>query len=384
MKNRLNGLDTLRALAIALVMLYHLNGRLPESLAWGRRIGWMGVDLFFALSGYLIGSQLLRPVHAGEPVSLRDFYRKRAYRILPAYLVVLAVYVVWPAGREANGISPLWEFLTFTENLFVDYAKNQAFSHVWSLCVEEHFYLVLPLLVLWLSKKASVGKTVAVMLLFVALGIVMRSYTLVHVLWKLSPQEDIYSVRYIERVYYPTWARLDGLIAGVGLALMRIFRPVWWVAMTRWASAVLVGGVALVGCSVWMFYDRFDSNSGVAAVSTVIGFPVMSLGMAMMVAAAADARCWFGRWRVPGARVVATLAFSLYLTHKEVVSVVNEHLPNWAGERTWAAAVLYVGSSLLVAGVLYLGVERPFLKLRDWRERRTVDVDVEARIEPAL
>lgn len=385
MKNRLNGLDTLRALAIAMVMLYHLNGRLPESVAWGGKVGWMGVDLFFVLSGYLIGSQLLRPVHEGRPVSLKDFYHKRAYRILPAYLVVLAVYVAWPAGREANGMSPLWEFLTFTENLFVNYAKNQAFSHVWSLCVEEHFYLVLPLLVLWLSRRASVGKTVAVMLLFVALGIAMRSYALVHVLRRMSPEDDpLYGVRYIESVYYPTWARLDGLIAGVGLALVRIFRPTWWVAMTRWASAVLVGGVALVGCSVWMFYDRFDSNTGVAAASTVIGFPVMSLGMAMMVAAAADARCWFGRWRVPGARVVATLAFSLYLTHKEVVSVVNEHLPNWAGERTWAAAGLYVLSSLLVAAVLYLGVERPFLKLRDWRERRTVDVDVEARVEPAL
>ena len=65
--------------------------------------------------------------------------------------------------------------------------------------------------------------------------------------------------------------------------------------------------------------------------------------------------------------------------------MVNEHQPNWAGELTLAAAVLYVGSSLLVAGVLYLGVERPFLKLRrDWRERRTVDVDVKARVEPAL
>ena len=147
-------------------------------------------------------------------------------------------------------------------------------------CVyEEHFYLVLPLLVLWLSRRACVGKTVAVMLLFVALGIVMRSYALVHVLRRMSPEDDpLYGVRYIESVYYPPWARLDGLIAGVGLALMRIFRPVWWAAMTRWASAVLIGGVALLGCSVWMFYDRFDSNTGVAATSTVIGFPCDVVG----------------------------------------------------------------------------------------------------------
>jgi peptidoglycan/LPS O-acetylase OafA/YrhL len=103
------------------------------------------------------------------------FYRKRAYRILPAYLVVLAVYLAWPGWREDAGMSPLWEFVTFTENLFVDYGKNHAFSHVWSLCVEEHFYLVLPLIVLVLSRRPAVWKTVAVLGVFFVLGLVVRT-----------------------------------------------------------------------------------------------------------------------------------------------------------------------------------------------------------------
>src|ERR1700677_1500492 len=90
--NRLPGLDTLRALAIAEVMVFHLRGLLPDAFQPIARFGWMGVDLFFVLSGYLIGSQLLKPVRDGRRVSLLGFYRKRAYRILPVYLVVLALY----------------------------------------------------------------------------------------------------------------------------------------------------------------------------------------------------------------------------------------------------------------------------------------------------
>ena len=136
-------------------MLYHQRGFLPDALQPTARFGWAGVDLFFVLSGYLIGAQLLRPLREGRPLGVAGFYRRRAYRILPAYLVVLGLYVVWPLWHEATGMSPLWEFLTFTENLFVDYSRNYAFSHVWSLCVEEHFYLLLPWLVLLLARRPS-------------------------------------------------------------------------------------------------------------------------------------------------------------------------------------------------------------------------------------
>jgi peptidoglycan/LPS O-acetylase OafA/YrhL len=134
-----------------------------------------------------------------------------------------------------------------------------------------------------------------------------------------------------------------------------------------------------------MFWDRFTSDTGVAAVSSVIGFPVLSVGLAMWVCAAADARCWLGRWRVPGAKWVAMFAYSLYLTHKEVAHVVEGWWPRLLDARDWRCVPVYGVSCLAVGAVLYYAVERPFLKLRDRREGRGAEgVDVEARAEPAL
>jgi peptidoglycan/LPS O-acetylase OafA/YrhL len=378
---RVAGLDTLRAVAIVAVMAFHLSGRLPVAFDVAGRFGWMGVDLFFVLSGYLIGLQLLREARDGRGVGLGDFYRRRAYRILPAYLVVLGMYAVWPGWHEGRGMSPLWEFLTLTENLFVDYGKNHAFSHVWSLCVEEHFYLLLPLVVMAMMRRARVWVVVSVLVGLVACGMAVRWYELEHVLRPLAVTEDGFGVKYIERIYYPTYSRLDGLLAGVGLALVRVFRPGWWVEWTGRANGLLVGGAALVGTAVWMFWNRGESVTGVAAASTVVGFPLLSVGLAMWVVGASDAGCWLGRCKVPGARVVAMLAFSLYLTHKEVAHVVAEAWPSVMEARDWRCVPVYAVSCLAVAAVLYLGVERPMLWLRDKRARR---VDVEVLTEPAL
>ena len=89
--NRLPGLDLMRAIAVVWVMLFHsfLVGGLGEDFAWLSRFGWVGVDIFFVLSGYLIGTQVLKPLAAGARLSFGDFYRRRAYRILPAFAVVL-------------------------------------------------------------------------------------------------------------------------------------------------------------------------------------------------------------------------------------------------------------------------------------------------------
>ena len=376
---RLPGLDTLRALAIIVVMPFHLDGLLPDIVSPIERFGWMGVDLFFVLSGYLIGSQLLKPVCDGDRISLLDFYRKRAYRILPVYLVVLALYELWPLWREAPGISPLWQFLTFTENFFIDYSVNHAFSHVWSLCVEEHFYLLLPVIVLVLSRRAAAWKTFVVLAFFVALGVAIRSYEYFHVLLPMGRNTDGFGVRYIERIYYPTYTRLDGLLAGVALALMRTFRPGWWSALLQRANWLLAGGVALMACTLWIFADRLGP------VGTVIGFPLMAIAMALLVMAAADRRSWFGRVRVPGAKPVATLAYSLYLTHKEIAHLDELWLPKVMDARDWRSVCVLVVSCLAVAGLFYLAIERPFLALRDRREGLPVtNLDQEARIEPAL
>jgi peptidoglycan/LPS O-acetylase OafA/YrhL len=378
-RDRLAGLDTLRGLAIVAVMIFHLQWRLPDGFKVIGRFGWMGVDLFFVLSGYLIGSQLLKPLRDGREVSLLGFYRKRAYRILPLYLVVLALYVFWPRWREETGISPVWEYLTFTENFFVDYWDNQAFSHVWSLCVEEHFYLLLPVIVLVLAKKPAMWKMVSVLALFVLLGLGMRSYEYFHVLLPMGRGAERFATDYIERIYYPTYTRLDGLLAGVALALVRMFRPAWWEALLRRANWLLLGGVGLLACVIWIFTDRFGR------VGTVVGFPLMAIAMAMLVAVGSDTRCWFGQMRVPGAKLIAMLAYSLYLTHKEIAHLDELYLPRLMAPANWFSALLIGASCLAAAAILHFAVERPFLAFRDRREGRgTEKVDVEARTEPAL
>ena len=380
---RLPGLDTLRALAIVAVMLFHLWLLLPTSLFPAARFGWMGVDLFFVLSGYLIGLQVLRPYTRGERPSLLEFYRRRIYRILPAYLFVLCLYFTVSGWRESEGISPLWQFLTFTENLFVDYSVHQAFSHVWSLCVEEHFYLVLPLLVLWMMRKPSFRRTATVLGLVVFFGMAVRAYVLIHTLRPLGL--DDFPLAYIEDIYYPSYTRLDGLLVGVTLALLQRFRPEWWASAMQRGHLMLMSGVALIGTAVWLFADRFSSLTGVAAWGTVIGFPVLSLGLGLLVASSVSRNGLLSRFRVPGASLLATLAFSLYLIHKEIVHLDRRFFPVLTAGRDAKAMLVYGISCVVAAAILHLGVERPFLQLRDRAERpATQTIERQMRDELAL
>ena len=354
---RLPGLDTLRAVAILAVMLFHTNGLQPLVLQPLGDFGWMGVDLFFVLSGYLIGSQLLKPYTRNQRPSLADFYRRRAFRILPAYLAVLALYCFWPAWREAPNIAPAWQFLTFTLNLLIDYSHDHAFSHAWSLCVEEHFYLILPILTLSLmrrpdSARTRTRRTAAILLTLVAAGIALRAFILIHILRPIGLESPHFGPTYIETLYYPTWVRLDALLAGVTLALLKLFRPAQWSRIAARGHSLLLSGLAL--------------------------------GLAALVASALSHNGWLARIRIPGAQLVATLAFSLYLTHKEIVHLTRHALPTLTEDNTWHALPIYAVACLAGAAILYLAIERPFLQLRDRLDHRREPIDQELRDEPAL
>lgn len=361
-RSRLPGLDLLRAIAVVWTMLFHsfLVGGLGEEWEWLSRYGWMGVDLFFVLSGYLIGSQVLKPLARGARLDFGDFYLRRAFRILPAFWAVLAVYLLWPGFREAPGMEPWWKFVTFTVNLSIDYASNAAYSHAWSLCVEEHFYLIFPLLAWWLTRKPATWKFAATCALIVLGGIALRSAIWLH-FDALDPDRPWF----VEDIYYPTWNRLDGLVAGVALATLHVFRPQAWQRLRAYANVALLAGLAVMALALWLFRDR------VGLLGNSIGWPVLSLGLALLVFAGAGRDSVIGRWHVPGAAWLAAVSYSLYLVHKPVFHLVESAFGVPLEGKGVIAFAVYGIASLLAAALLHYAVERPFLQLRGRMLRRS-------------
>jgi peptidoglycan/LPS O-acetylase OafA/YrhL len=369
--HRIPGLDLLRAAAIVSVICTHawVAGGMGYGFGWIEHYGWMGVDLFFVLSGYLIGRQVLVRFKQDGDLDLKAFYRKRAYRILPAYLTVVALYFCFPFLREQEAIQPLWQFLTFTMNLFVNQDTMHAFSSAWSLCVEEHFYLVFPVAVIAIAPRANARRLITIFLGVVLFGLLWRGLAW----WQSSAIAsdgsgvwEMNSRRYMELVYYPTYARLDGLLAGVALAILSVYRTVLWERMQRHPDWLALLGVATVGFAVWIFRDIFTFAACVA------GFPILSLGLALLVVSATSPGGLLATARVPGASWIAAISYSLYLSHKAVLKLASRHLPASISNHGILTFTCCLAVALVAAAVLHYLVERPFLRLRDRAGRRTV------------
>jgi peptidoglycan/LPS O-acetylase OafA/YrhL len=362
---RAPGLDLLRAVAIGVVMLYHLSSH-DINVAGPGQHGWMGVDLFFVLSGYLIAWPVWRNLAAGRTPDWAGFVVGRALRILPAYLAVLALYIVLPAWREAEAMPPVWQFITFTMNVLPDHLTQRAYSHAWSLCVEEHFYLLFPLVAGLLGRRGrmpGVVATVAGAILLFGAGMLLRDWQWRHAIGPhLAPGGDAARAidGYVGTIYSPTWTRLDGLLAGVVLAAMRAFRPAWWARVLSHGWLLLGTGLALVGAAT-----RIDP---VSRGGTVFLYPLVALGCACLLLGALSPRTPLGRRALPGVRTLAVLSFSLYLTNRQVYARLGDVAGDLAAQAPVAAFFLFNGAALAVAALLYVAVERPGLRLRArWR-----------------
>ena len=369
--HRIPGLDLLRAAAIVSVICTHawVAGGMGYGFGWIEQYGWMGVDLFFVLSGYLIGRQVLMRFKQDGGVDLKSFYRQRAYRILPAYLTVVALYFCFPLLREQEAIQPLWQFLTFTMNLFVNQNTMHAFSSAWSLCVEEHFYLVFPVAVITISPWANARRLIAIFLGVVLFGLIWRGLAW----WQSSALAidgsgvwEMNSRRYMELVYYPTYARLDGLLSGVALAILSIYQTVLWERMQRHPNRLALLAAATVGFAGWIFRDIFTLAACVA------GFPILSFGLALLVVSATSPRGVLATIRVPGASWVAAISYSLYLSHKAMLKLASRYLPAFLSQHGILTFTCCLAVALVAAAFLYYVVERPFLLLRDRTARRTM------------
>ncbi|KSB90924.1 hypothetical protein AS593_05030, partial [Caulobacter vibrioides] len=341
----------------------------PEPLATIRPFGWLGVDVFFVLSGYLIGAQLLKGIAAGAGVDFKRFWTSRAFRILPAFLVVLALYFLLPGFSDGKAIQPLWRFLTFTMNFGLDYRVAGAFSSAWSLCVEEHFYWLLPPLVLVLARARGAGAAVAVGVAVILGGMALR--------WGIwhGPAADPATrpADFLRLVYYPTWTRLDGLAMGVLLAAARIFRPA---LVERLAPPWLTGPLGLLAAAATVVLCARGDGVMLDLTGAVVVYPLACLATTLLLCALLDLEPALQRLPLAPFTVVATLAYSLYLVHKPVQHMLRERLGDGI-LHGWTGLGLYLAADFAAALLLWWLIERPFLRLRERVLRRPLPAPVE-------
>jgi peptidoglycan/LPS O-acetylase OafA/YrhL len=350
-RNRQPGLDLLRAIAIVLVVLYHaglFGFVLPRDV---QRFGWIGVDLFFVLSGYLIAGQLLAGMARGRSPDLRRFYWRRALRILPAFLTIVAIYVFLPALREYPVMPPVWKFLTFTQNLGL--RGGTTFSHAWSLCIESQFYLLLPFLLLAVARWRRGHWLVPCAIVLCGLvirGLIARA--------NMSAPEPSFAV-WQKFIYYPTYARLDPLTMGVSLAAIEHFRPKWWSVLTKTAKWIWIPGLVAIVFALVLAEDALS------VTSCTLGFPLIALGFSALIICAVSAELPLSRVAIPGAAFLATVAYSVYLSHKLMIHCVLAFGATHSIEETSLTGYFLMLATILAGGsALFFAVERPFLQMR--------------------
>ena len=358
------GLDTLRALAIGLVFVYHYMVFVSHepTFGWASVVGWVGVDLFFVLSGYLIANQLFAGIRRGQALSLKAFYARRALRTLPVFWLVLAAYFLFPSVMGGRTPPPLWSFLTFTQNFNLQ--PGTAFSHAWSLCIEEQFYLVLPLLlVLGLRFGSRRAHGWALLVLLMVVGIASRA-----VLWMAYGRESVGNIDgYHPNIYYATLGRFDEFLPGIAVAMLKNFHPAQWQRVTRHGHVVFGLGVAASAVMLYAVHRHYYVDGyGYSFFMTAFGYSLIAMAFAVLVVAALSPGSWLHRVRIPGAFHLAMWSYSIYLSHKAIAHVVQGQTKAF-GLSSASTLVLITLACVIAGAALYKWVEAPFMALRKRR-----------------
>jgi peptidoglycan/LPS O-acetylase OafA/YrhL len=325
------------------------------------KIGWTGVDLFFVLSGYLIGSQLLKEVHKAKTISFHNFYIKRFFRIIPAFLVVLLLYYLLPNWREGSGMAPLWKYLTFTQNLGLSVENSSSFSHAWSLCIEEQFYLLLPLTILLIYKFRLQSRAIFIIASLFILGLLLRIHSwneYVQPLLNINNGREM-ARRFFETIYYPSYTRMDGLLVGICIAALLIAKPKIKIYLLNKGNFLLFIGILLLSTAFLLNEDL------ISYTNAVYGLPMISIAYGFIVLAAISPTCILYKVKSRVTFILATISYSVYLSHKLLFHILRSGIGDLGLELPPNLVFLVCLILAIIIGlVLHLLVEKPFLNLR--------------------
>jgi peptidoglycan/LPS O-acetylase OafA/YrhL len=317
------------------------------------RGGWIGVDLFFVLSGYLVSGLLFEEHKRVGHVSAGRFLARRGFKIYPPFyfLVVCSVLLatlVIPHGQVRR--AHLWAELLFVQNYFPG-----LWSHTWSLGVEEHFYLLLPLSLLALlvstrgrGRIADPFRRVPVIVVGVALACLA-----------LRLQVAL-TTPYAARTHvFPTHLRIDSLLFGVALAYWRHYRTDWFFTISRCYRAPFAAGGLL--CLLPAFVIQLETHWFVPS----FGFSLVALGAGMLLWGFAGAEP-SGSLPARAMAFVGARSYSVYLWHIPMLVWGIGAVVALYPRLTWPQYVIaYFAGSIAVGLVMHAVVEAPMLRLRD-------------------
>lgn len=353
---RIVELDGLRGVAVALVLVWHYlpcqlprdAGLLSSILRRGLYLTGSGVDLFFALSGFLIFGILLD--ERKSPACLRTFYIRRACRILPVYVLLLASCALFAAtgclpeeSRQWLFGNPLpwWPYATFTQNILMGMHHTfgpGALSVTWSLAVEEQFYLIAPFVVLLAGRKGLVWLLPAMLVA----GPLLRA---------MHPGFH---------AYVNTPWRADPLVAGGCVAL--IVRSAAAMAWFRGHRRLMMAAAGILAAVVPLMILR----PGILGVFD-ISWLALSYGLLVLAAAAGDVAPLSSFLRLPVWIVLGRYSYAIYMFHQLVSGLLHGWILNqepmirgWQGALTTLAALL---ATFALAWLSFRFLESPFLKL---------------------
>jgi len=358
--SRVNGLDTLRSVAIVLVFMYHYQVFVSHeaTFGWGSTVGWVGVDLFFVLSGYLIGNQIFSGIAKGQRFSLRFFYARRFLRTLPNYYFILALYFLLPALMGGKEPPPLWKFLLFVQNMWL--TPGTAFSHAWSLCIEEQFYLLFPLLVVLGLRLAKTVKTGWwLLLLLVIFGITIRSF-----FWLGYGLESGNIDAYYPNVYYSSFCRFDEFLPGIAVAMLKNFHPGIWSRLVTKGSlsfwfGMLASGLMLYGVNEFYYIE----NYGYGYFMSGFGYSLLAVAFSILLISALSPGSLLHRLKIPGAARLAAYSYAIYLSHKPLAFILKNILEPY--QLPSALLVMIIASACVLVGwLMYRFIETPFMHYR--------------------